>query len=302
MPGLAQVVVTKIIVPFPAAGATDIVGRIFSEALSRELDAPVVVVNKAGAGGAIGMRELVSSAPDGLTLAIATASTHAAIPATYKNPPYDVARDFTYISELARSPGVMVVRPSLPATNMAEFIRYARENPGKLSYGSPGVGSAGQFSAEIFKASTRTFMVHVPYTGGAAMMNELLGGHIDMALDNVVSALPHIRVGRLRALAVTWPKRLPMLPEVPTFEELSLPSNNRPAWFGLVGPAGVSPAVISTLNAAVKRVLDTAGVRERLELAGVFPTASTPGQFAQYVASETDLFRRTARSVNITLD
>ena len=229
-------------------------------------------------------------------------STHAAIPVAYRRPPYNTASDFTYISELALAPAVLLVRSSLPVSNMAEFIGYARARPGQLSYGSPGTGSAGHFAAEIFKASTGTFIVHVPYRGGAAMINDLIGGHLEMGFDQVASALPHIRSGHLRALAVTWPARLPELPKIPTFAEVSLPDNNGPTWFGLVGPAGMPEVLRDKLNASVRRVLDAPEVRQRMEPVGLYPSASSPDQFASRVARDIVLLRQIARGADISLD
>ncbi len=302
-PSLAQLQASiKVIVPFSAGGTTDLVGRIVSEALSKVLDTPVVVQNKAGAGGAIGMGELAKAAPDGLTLGIANLSTQVAIPVAYKKPPYNPASDFTYIGELALAPAVLLVRSSLPVNNMAEFIRYARARPGQLSYGSPGIGSAGHFGAEIFKVSTRTFIVHIPYRGGAGLVNDLVAGHLDMGFDQVATALPHVRAGRLRALAVTWPARLPELPEVPTFAEVSLPDNNGPTWFGLVGPARMAQGLRDKLNASVNRILETPHVRQRMEPVGLYPSASSPDQFASRVASDIVALRRIARGARISLD
>ncbi|MBI2769848.1 MAG: tripartite tricarboxylate transporter substrate binding protein [Burkholderiales bacterium] len=293
---------TRLIVPFPPAGATDVVGRVVAEALARELGSPVVVDNRSGAGGSLGTAELVKAAPDGNTLAIATVSTHAVNPVAYRNLSYKPERDFTYVSELARAPGVMVVNPAVPARTLEEFVRYAKKNPGRLTYGSAGIGSAGHIVTEIFKSSTGTFMLHVPYRGASGVITDLLGGQLDMCFDQVASALPHIQSGRLRALAVSWNARLPMLPDVPTFGELGYFANNNASWFGLVGPANMKPETTRSLNAAVKRVLAQPEVKNRFEKLGLYASWSGPEEFAATVNKEVLNMGRTARIAKISLD
>lgn len=292
----------RLIVPFPAGGATDVVGRILAEHLTKELGTPVVVENRAGAGGSLGMAELVKAAPDGQTLAVATISTHAVNPVAYKNLPYRPEKDFSYIAEVARAPSALVVHPGVPAKTLDEFIRHAKKNPGKLSYGSPGIGSGGHIVGEIFKSTTGTFILHVPYRGSAGVITDLIGGQIDMAIDQVASALPHIQAGRLRALAVSWGSRLPMLPEVPTFGELGYFANNDPSWFGIVGPAGLRPEVVRRLNAAVKATVAQPTVKARMEKLGVYASWSQPEEFAARAARDLDRMSRTARFAKLTLE
>lgn len=298
----AQPKATRLIVPFPPAGATDVVGRIVAEALAKDLGSPFVVENRAGAGGSLGMGELVRAAPDGATLGIATISTHAVNPVAYKNLPYKPEKDFTYVSELARAPSVLVVNPNVPARTLDELVKFAKKNPGKLTWGSPGIGSGGHMSAEIFKSSTGTFILHVPYRGAAGVITDLIGGQVDMATDQVASALPHIQAGRLRPLAVTWGSRLPMLPDVPTFGELGYFASNDASWFGLVGPAGIKPEVVRNLNAAVKRILAQPDLKARMEKLGVYPSWSQPEELAARVNKEIERMARTAKFAKIALD
>jgi tripartite-type tricarboxylate transporter receptor subunit TctC len=292
----------RLIVPFPAGGATDVVGRIVAEQLARELGTPVIVENRAGAGGSLGMGELAKAAPDGATFGIATISTHAVNPVAYKNLPYRTDKDFTYISEIARAPSALVVNPNVPAKTLDEFIKHAKKHPGKLSYGSPGIGSGGHIVGEIFKSTTGTFILHVPYRGSSGVITDLIGGQIDMAIDQVASALPHLQAGRLRALAVSWGSRLPMLPDVPTFGELGYFANNDPSWFGVVGPAGLKAEVVRRMNAALKSALSQATVKSRMEKLGVYATWSQPEEFAARVAKDLDRMSRTAKFAKLTLE
>ena len=298
----AQTHVIRLIVPFPPAGATDVVGRVIAEALGRELNTTVVVDNRAGAGGSIGTSELAKAAPDGYTLGIATVSTHAVNPVAYRNLPYKPDRDFTYVSELARAPGVMVVNPSVPAYTLDEFVKLAKKKPGLLTYGSAGIGSAGHMVGEIFKSTTNTFILHVPYRGAAGVVTDLLAGQLDMCFDQVASALPHIKSGRMRPLTVSWHERLPMLPTVPTFGELGYFANNSSSWFGLVGPAGLKPETTSRLNAALKRTLTLADVKTKLERLGLYAKWSAPEDFAMTARKDMDSMARTARIAKIALD
>lgn len=298
----AQARGTRLIVPFAPAGASDTVARIVAEALARELGAPVIVENRSGAGGSIGTTELVKAAPDGNTLAIATVSTHAVNPVAYKNLAYKPERDFTYVSELARAPGVMLVNPAVPARTLDELVKYAKKNPGKLTYGSAGIGSAGHIAAEIFKATTGIFILHVPYRGASGVITDLLGGQLDLCFDQVASALPYIQAGRMRALAVTWGGRLPMLPDVPTFGELGYFANNNASWFGLVGPANMKPETTRALNAALKRVLAQPELKSRFEKLGLYPNWSRPEEFAATVSKDLMNVARTARVAKISLD
>jgi tripartite-type tricarboxylate transporter receptor subunit TctC len=298
----AQPTPLRIIVPFGPGGATDIVARIVADPLGRELGRTAIVENRAGAGGSLGTAEVARAAPDGLTLGIATVSTHGVNPVVYKKLAYDPVKDFAMVSELARAPGVLLVSPALPVKTMADFIQLLKREPGKHTYGSPGNGSAGHMSAEIFKSTIGATLTHVPYRGASPMVTDLLSGQIDMAFDQVASALPHIKAGKLRPLAVSWKERLAQLPEVPTFGELALFANNDPTWFGLVAPARTPAAQVQRLNAAVRKVLAMPDVAGRIEQAGLFPGDSTPAELAQLITKTVEKMRRTASFARISLD
>jgi tripartite-type tricarboxylate transporter receptor subunit TctC len=293
----------RLIVPFPPGGATDITARAVGEQLARELGQPVIVENKAGAGGSIGTAEVARATPDGLTLGVATLSTHGVNPAVYARLPYDADRSFVPVAELVKAPGVLVVNPQLAVKDMTAFLKRLRENPGKLVYASPGNGTIGHLWAEIFKSSTQTFMVHIPYRGAAQAVTDLIAGTVNAYFDQVASALPHIKAGRLVPLAVSWPKRLEVLPDVPTFTEVGLAENNLPSWFGLIAPAGTPDAAVMRLHAGVQRALRAPGMKERLAAQGLYPSElQSPQQFGLQIRREIDRMREAARFAKIQLD
>ncbi|HVE53120.1 MAG TPA: tripartite tricarboxylate transporter substrate binding protein BugE [Ramlibacter sp.] len=292
----------RLVVPFPPGGATDIVARALAEPLGRQLGQPVVVDNRAGAGGSVGMAEVAKAAPDGLTLGIATASTHGANSAIYSKLPYDAVADFTPISQLVTSPNVLVVHPSTPARTYAEFVKHVKSNPGRLAYASPGQGSLGHLGMELYKLSTNTFLLHIPYRGASQAKNDLLAGHVQVMLDNLPSVLAQVKAGQLRALAVSAPNRLAELPDVPTFAELSLFTNNEQSWFGLVAPAGLPPASVQTLHRAVATVLADGAVKARLRTLGLDVAANTPEAFAAQISKAVQQYRRVARFANVKVD
>ncbi|MEP6791503.1 MAG: tripartite tricarboxylate transporter substrate binding protein BugE [Ramlibacter sp.] len=304
LPGisLAQGRALRLVVPFPPGGATDITARVLTEPLSRLLGQPVLVDNRAGAGGSIGMAEVAKSAPDGLTLGVATLSTHGVNPAVYKKLSYDPIKDFAAVTEIVKAPGVLVVNSTVPATNFEEFIRYLKANPGKVTYASPGNGTIGHMWGELFKSTTNTFMVHIPYRGAGPALNDLLAGQVSVYFDQVASSLPYIQSGKLRALAVSWGKRLDVLPSVPTYGELALFSNNDPSWFGLVAPAATSPAAVKRVQEAVAKALREPAVRDRLAGQGLFPSGTTPEDFTVQIRKEIDKMRRISKFARISLD
>ncbi len=298
----AQTGPLKIVVPFPPGGATDTVARIVGPLMAKELNQTVVIDNRSGAGGSLGMTEVAKAAPDGRTLGLATVSTHGVNPVVYKRLPYDAIRDFTPVCELVRAPGIIVVNPKLPVSNFKEFLAYARANPGKLTYGSPGIGSAGHMYGERLKASAKLHLVHIPYRGASGVVTDLIGGQIDIGFDQVASSLPHVQAGRLRALVISWASRLPQMPEVPTFAEAGLPDNNDPSWFGMVAPAKTPDAVVARINGALVRVLQQPEVKAQCEKLGLFATGSTPKEFGALIHATIDQMRETARVANISLD
>jgi tripartite-type tricarboxylate transporter receptor subunit TctC len=292
----------RLVVPFPPGGATDITARALTEPLSRLLEQPVVVDNRSGAGGSIGMAEVAKSAPDGFTLGMATLSTHGVNPAVFQKLPYDPLKDFAAVTEVVKAPGVLVINAKLPVRDFAEFVKYLKANPGKVTYASPGNGTIGHMWGELFKSTTNTFMVHIPYRGAGPALNDVIGGQVAAYFDQVASSLPHIQSGKLRALAVSWNKRLDVLPQVPTYAEVSLFSNNDPSWFGLVAPIGTPQPAIRRVHEAVVKALREPAVRDRLAALGLFPSGSTPEEFAAQIRKEIGKMRRISQFARITLD
>jgi tripartite-type tricarboxylate transporter receptor subunit TctC len=301
-PAFAQTRPLKLLVPFPPGGATDITARVLAEPLARILGQPVIVDNRSGAGGSVGMAELAKAAPDGNTFGLATLSTHGVNPAVYKKLPYDPLKDFAPVTEIVKAPGVLVVHPSVKAGSIAEFIALLKANPGKVTYASPGNGTIGHMWAELFKSTTQTFMLHIPYRGAGPALTDLLAGQVQVYFDQVASSLPHIQSGKLRPLAVSWSTRLAFLPNVPTYAEASLFSNNDPSWFGLLAPAGTSAPTVKRVQEAVARAVREPAVAERLASQGLFPSGSQPEDFGAQVRKEIDKMRRISQFARITLD
>lgn len=301
-PAFAQNRPLKLVVPFPPGGATDITARALAEPLARILGQPVIVDNRSGAGGSVGMAELAKAAPDGNTLGLATLSTHGVNPAVYKKLPYDPLKDFAPVTEIVKAPGVLAVHPSVKAGTIAEFIALLKANPGKVTYASPGNGTIGHMWAELFKSTTKTFMLHIPYRGAGPALTDLLAGQVQVYFDQVASSLPHIQSGKLRALAVSWSSRLPFLLNVPTYAEVSLFSNNDPSWFGLLAPAGTAAPTVKRVQEAVARAVKEPAVAERLAGQGLFPSGSLPEDFGAQLRKEIDKMRRISQFAGITLD
>ena len=292
----------RLVVPFPPGGATDITARVMVEPLSRALGQPVFVENRAGAGGSIGMSEVAKAAPDGLTLGVATLSTHGVNPSVYKKLPYDPIKDFAPVTELVKAPGVLVVNAALPVTNYVELIKYLKANPGQVTFASPGNGTIGHMWGELFKSTTNTFMVHIPYRGAGPALNDVIAGQVNVYFDQVASSLPFIQSGKLRAIAVSWNKRLDVLPNVPTYGELALFSNNDPSWFGVVAPAGTPAATVKRLHEAVVAALKEPAIRDKLAAQGLFASGTSPENFAEQVKKEIDKMQRIAKFAKISLD
>ena len=303
---LAQAYPTKpvrLIVPFAPGGTTDIVARAVGDRLGRELGQPVLIENRAGGGGTIGADVVAKAAADGYTLGMATVSTMATNPATNPKMPYDSVKDLTPILNLVNVPNVMTVNPTkIPVKNMKEAIDLFKKNPGKFSYASSGSGGISHLDGEAFKVMTGTFIVHIPYRGSGPALNDTIAGQVDAQFDNLPSSLPHIRSGKLRALAVMADKRVESLPEVPTFAEIGLKDVNNMAWYGLVGPANLPRDVVQKVQAAAAKTLADPEVRKRLADGGSFVDGGTPEQFAQLIQRELALRRDIVKKQNIKLD
>jgi tripartite-type tricarboxylate transporter receptor subunit TctC len=291
-----------LIVPFAPGGSTDVVGRIVAEALHKELSQPVLVENRAGAGGSLGTAAIAKAAPDGYTIGIGTASTLAINPAAYKSLPYDVQTDLAPIGNIAAVPNIMSINPSLAAPDMTAFTTLARAIPGKLSYGSSGNGSVSHLMGEQYKLATRTDMVHVPYRGIGPALQDVVGGQIQVLFDNLPTTYPMVEAGKLRALAVSGPRRIEALPSVPTFAELGMKDLNWMAFFGLIAPAKTPPAIVIRLNEALKRVVADKGVRERLAAQQAVAVGNSPGEFAAEIAREIERMRRAVTAAKIELN
>ena len=298
----AQTKPLRLVVPFPPGGATDITARALQEPLGKVLGTQVIVENKAGAGGSIGMSEVAKAAPDGLTLGVATLSTHGVNPAVYKKLAYDPIKDFVAVTELVKAPGVLVVNSKLPVNTLEEFIKFLKANPGKVSYASPGNGTIGHMWGELFKSTTNTFMVHIPYRGAGPAITDVIGGQVQVYFDQVASSLSHIQGGRLKALAVAWGTRLDVLKDVPTYGEKTLFANNDASWFGLVAPAGTPAATVSRIQQAVSGALKDAALAEKLRGQGLFASGSKPEEFAAQIKKEIDKMQRIAKFAKIALD
>ena len=303
---LAQAYPTKpvrLIVPFAPGGTTDIVARAVGDRLGRELGQPVIIENRAGGGGTIGADVVAKAAADGYILGMATVSTMATNPATNPKMPYDSVKDLTPILNLVNVPNVMTVNPSkIPVKNMKEAIELFKKNPGKFSYASSGSGGISHLDGEAFKVMTGTFIVHIPYRGSGPALNDTIAGQVDAQFDNLPSSLPHIRSGKLRALAVMADKRVESLPEVPTFAEVGLKEVNNMAWYGLVGPANLPRDVVQKVQAAAVKTLADPDIRKRLADGGSFVDGGTPEQFAQLIQRELALRRDIVKKQNIKLD
>jgi tripartite-type tricarboxylate transporter receptor subunit TctC len=291
----------RLVVPFPAGGATDILARALSQEMGRKLGQSVVVDNKPGAGGTIGAQAGAQAAPDGYTLLLTTSSTHSIGPAINPKIPYNAETDFTPIVYVASSPQVILVPLSSPAKNLKEFIEHARQNPGRLNYASSGNGTISNLSTEIFKAQSGTFLVHIPYRGTGLSIADLVSGKVDVLFDSVVSGMPHVCDGKLRALAVTSPKRSALVPELPAVSEL-LPGFESVTWFGVYGPRGLPPEIVARVNQAVNAALAEADLKDRFARLGAEPAGGTPQQFAAVVRAESAKWKKVITERKITAD
>ena len=286
----AQAYPTKpitIVVPFSAGGTTDILARLVGQYLTTELGQPVVVDNKAGAGGNIGGALAAKAPADGYTLFMGTVGTHAINAALYKKMPFDHVKDFAPLSRVANVPNLLVSHPSQPFKTVPEMIAYAKANPGKINFGSPGNGASPHLSGELFKSMAKVELTHIPYKGSAPAVSDLLGNQIAIMFDNLPSVIPHVRSGKLRAIAISTAQRSPELPDVPTIAEAGVPGYEAVSWFGLFAPAATPKPVLDKLSTALSKVLANPEVQKKISAQGGETVNETPAQFAAFIRSET---------------
>jgi len=286
----------RIVVGVPPGGTTDVVARLVGQKLAGQLGQQVVIDNRGGAGGNIGAELVAKSAPDGYTLFLATIGTMTINPHLYRQMPFDTLRDFAAVSQLTSMPQVLALHPSVPARTLRDLIALARAQPGSLNFASGGSGTAIHLAGELFKSMTGTQMVHVPYKGSAPAMTDLLSGQVSIMFDQIVTAMPHVQSGRLRALGVTTAKRSAIAPDLPTLGESGLPGYEITTWHGLLAPAGTPREIVAKLSGETARALQAADVREKFAGQGVDPVSSTPEQFHAFMQSELEKWGKVVKA------
>jgi tripartite-type tricarboxylate transporter receptor subunit TctC len=292
----------RFVVPYPAGGPLDTVARLLGQKVSESMKQPIIVDNRPGAGGNIGADFVAKAAPDGYTILMGAVATHAINPTLYSHIPYDPVADFMPVTQVASTPNVLVVNPSLPAKNVREFIAYAKANPGKLNFGSGSTGSAGHLAGELFKTMAGVDMTHVPYKGAGPAMQDLVAGQIQLMFDNLASSLGQIRAGKVRALAVTTAKRTSLAPDLPTIAESGLPGFDINTWFGVFVPAKTPQPIVDRLHAEFTRALAMPDVRQKMIDLGAEPVGSTPAEFAALIRSEKDKYARVIKASGAKVD
>lgn len=292
----------RLVIPFPPGGATDIITRAIAQKLQEGLAQSVIVDNRPGAGGSIGSDIVAKAAPDGYSVLLSTTSTHSIGPALNPKLPYNVARDFVPVAHVANSPNVLVVGQSVPARSVRELIGLAKAKPGFYTFGSSGTGTIVHLSGELFRSVGGIDLLHIPYKGTQLAIPDVISGQVTMIFDNIASALPHVRAGKVRPLAVTSAKRSSLLPDVPTMIEAGVPGYVSDTYFGVFLPAGASREVVARLNTELNKVVQAADLRDRFLNQGIEPVTSTPEQFAQVIRAETAKWAKLIKDANVKLE
>jgi tripartite-type tricarboxylate transporter receptor subunit TctC len=284
--------VVKVVVPFAAGGTTDILGRLMAQKLSEEHGQQFIIENKAGAGGNLGADSVAKADPDGYTFVIGTPGPHVINQYIYKNQPFDGVKDLAPVIVIARVPNLISVNPDVKAKTLAEFIALAKANPGKLSYASPGNGSTGHVATELLKSMAGIDLVHVPYRGSAPALTDVIGGRVEMSLDNLPAVQPHVEGGKLRALAVTTAKRWPLMPDVPTVAEAGVPGYEASSWFTIAAPAKTPADIIAKVNKSVNTYMADKEMVDRMRKLGADPVGGSPDDMAKLMADENVKWKR----------
>jgi tripartite-type tricarboxylate transporter receptor subunit TctC len=292
----------RFVVPFPPGGATDVVARVLGEGMQARLGQPVTVENRTGAGGNVGVENVVRSAPDGYSILMGTTGTLTINPHLYTNMGFNPATDLAPVSMAFATDHVLIVNPSVPAQNAQEFLALVRARPGTLSYGSGGNGTSTHLVPELFKLVARVDIQHVPYRGSAPALNDTVAGNVQVMLDQLPSALGMIQAGRVRALAVTGPRRSRLLPDVPTLAEIGLAEAQATSWGAVMAPANTPAPIVDRLNAVIREVMADATVQQRLAAAGADAVVSTPAELAAIMRRETEIWGRVVREARITVN
>ena len=291
----------RLVVPFAPGGGTDIIARTLAQKVGTAWGQSVVVDNRSGGGGTIGTGTVAKAPADGYTLLLSSVSI-AYLPALYSSLPFEVARELVPVTLIVTQPSLLVVNPSVNAKSVSELVAFARSKPGELRYSSGGSGSASHLAVEVFRAVAKINLIHVPYKGGGPAITSLLGGETQMLISNMITVVPHVKSGRMRALAVTGNARVKTLPDLPTMAEAGAPGAEFDGWYGLLATAGTPAPVIRTINGEFNRALTADDVRERFAAAGFEPLGGTPEKFAAYLKTETSKWTRVVREADIKID
>jgi tripartite-type tricarboxylate transporter receptor subunit TctC len=291
----------RFILPFPPGGGTDILGRLIAERLTANLGQPVVTENRGGAGGNVGAEAAAKSAPDGYTIVLVAPSL-AISPSLYSKLNYDPAKDFAPVSLVATVPNVMITHPSVPANTLVEFIRLAKTKPGEMNFGSGGSGTSNHLAGELFNIVAGVKLVHVPYKGVNLAMNDVLSGRIQLVVIGIPAAAPHIKAGKLRALALLAPARSPVLPDVPTVAEAGLPNFEVTTWYGILAPAGTPGPIVARLNAELVKIMHAPEMKEKLDAMATDAVTSTPEEFAGLIKREIVKWGEVVRDAGLKAD